>query len=114
MFVVQLRNSWHVNVAAAGHHTATARMEWAPARSLEGTSDRSLDRNQALSRGLAQTRNCPQEVYGIRMLRVTKDLAHRSIFHDLPKVHDGDCVSDLRNDSQIVCDKHDCHADAFL
>src|SRR6188474_3729588 len=102
MLIVQVGEGWHVNLAPTRHHPTTARMERTPTGSLERAGYRAFNRDQALSRGLAQTRHRPQEVHGIGVLGVAEDLAHRSILHHLTKVHDGDRVSNLRNDAQIV------------
>ena len=114
MLIVQLGHGRHVNLAPSWHHAAAARMERAPAGSLEGAGDRSFDRDQALPGGLAQARHGPQEVHGVGVLGVAEDFAHRPILHHLSEVHDGDRVSDLRDHTQIVSDKHDCHAQPLL
>src|SRR6266508_1739776 len=114
MLIVQLSDGRHMNLAPSYHGTAAARMEGATAGSLERTGDRAFDRDQALPGGLAQARHGSQEIHGVRVLGVAEDLAHRSILHHLSEVHDGDRVSYLRNDSQIVSDKHHRHADALL
>src|SRR5215212_11734961 len=89
-------------------------MERAPTRSFEGAGDRSFNRDQALSRGLTEARHSSQEVHRIRVLRVTEDLADRSILHYLSKIHDGYRVSDLRNHTQVMSDEHNRHAQALL
>src|SRR5687768_10344942 len=102
MLIIQLGEGRHMNLAASRHHAAAARVERAPTGSLKGAGDRSFNRNQALPRGLAQAWHCPQEVHGVRVLRVAEDLSHRSILYDLAEIHDSDRVSDLRNHTQIV------------
>src|SRR5215207_1968148 len=114
MLIVKVSEDWHVNLASARHHPAAAWMEWTPTGSLEGTGDRAFDRDQTLPRSFAKAGYRPQEVYSIGVLGVSEDLAHRAIFHHLPKVHDGNRISDLRNHTEIVSDKHNSHAQAFL
>ena len=114
MLIVQLGDSWHVNLAPSWHHTAAPRMERAPGGSLEWAGNRTFNCDQALTRALAQTRHRPQEVHGVRVLWVAEDLAHRSILHHLTKVHNSNCVRDLRDHTQIVRDKHDRHTQPFL
>ena len=89
-------------------------MEGASAGSLEGTGNRTFNRDQVLPSGLTQARHSPQKVHCVRMLGVVKYLANWAILHYLTKVHYGDRVSDLRDHTQIVSNKHDSHAQAFL
>src|SRR5688500_2899648 len=114
MLIVQVGDSRHVHFAAARDHLTAAWMEWTPAGALERTGDRALDRDQALPRSLAQARHRPQEVHGVGVFWIAEDLAHRTIFHHLPKVHNGNRIGDLRNHTQIVSDKHNSHAQACL
>src|SRR6266516_3303880 len=106
MLIVQLSQDRHMNLAPSLHCAAAARMKWAPTGSLEGTGNRSFDRDQTLPRGLAQARHSSQKIHGVRVLGVTEDFAYRPILYNLSEVHDGDCVGDLCDDSQIVSDKH--------
>src|SRR5215212_3156396 len=114
MLSIQLSKGRHFNLAPPCHSAAAAWMERAPTRSFEGAGDRSFNRDQALSRGLAEARHGSQEVHCVRVLGVTEDLADRSILHYLSEIHDGYRVSDLRNHTQVVSDEHNRHAQAFL
>src|SRR5688572_22878623 len=87
MLIAHLGDGRHVNLASSRHHAAATWMERTPAGSLEGTGDRSFNRDQTLPRGLAQARHRPQKVHGVRVLGVAEDLAHRSILYDLAEIH---------------------------
>src|SRR6266540_2030351 len=114
VLIVQLSEDWHVNLTSSRHHAAAARMEWAPAGSLEGAGNRSFNSDQALPRGLAQAWHGPQEIHGVGVLRVAQNLPYRSILHHLSEIHNGDRVGNLGDDSQIVSDEHYRHADPLL
>src|SRR6185436_7815074 len=114
MLIVELCDRRHLNLAPSRHRAATTRMKRAAARSFEGAGDRSLDRNQTLSGGLAQTWDCPQKIHSVWVLGVAEDLAHGSVFDYLTEIHDGNGVSDLCDHTQIMGDKHNRHAQAFL
>src|SRR5688572_18894462 len=102
VLIVQVGDGRHVNLTAARHHAAAARMERTATGSMEGAGDRSFNRDQALPCGLAQPRHGPQEVHSVGVLGVAENFAHRSILHHLSEVHYGDRVSNLRNHTQIV------------
>src|SRR5215203_6771360 len=101
MLVIQLSKGRHLNIAPSLHRTTTARMKGTSAWSLERAGNRTFNRNQTLPRGLAEARHSSQEIHSVRVLGVAEDLAHRSILHHLPQIHDGDRIRDLRDHTQI-------------
>ena len=114
MLSIYLGNGRHVHFTAPCHGAAAARMEWAPAWSVERAGDRALDRDQPLARGFAQARHSPKEIHRVRMFWIAQDFAYRSIFHDLPEVHDRNSIGNLGDDSKIVGNEHDSHPEVLL
>ena len=59
-------------------------------------------------------RNGPEQVIGIRIQRVSKELPGRCKLHDSSRIHHRNPVTDFRSNSKIVCHHHNTHAKIFL
>src|SRR6185369_12711015 len=114
MLSIQLGNDRHLDFTASSHRPTAAWMERAPARPVERTGDGSLDRDQSPPGSLAQPWHSTEKINRVRMFWIAQNLAYRSIFHDLPEVHDSNGIGNLGNDSQIMRDEHDSHPEVFL
>ena len=78
-----------------------------------GLERRMVDRRQALTLG-TELRDAVDEGPGIRVLGIGEDLAGRPIFDDFSAKHDCDMIGDSTDDSEVVGDEDNGHADAFF
>src|SRR6266571_7558234 len=101
---------------AYGHHFWTARGKFTPLGKIEearhnagnllettfGTSDIFINARERLQKSL-----------GIWVIRLSKELFHRRLFHNLPSIHDHHLARDLSNDPKIMGD-HDNRCDKLV
>jgi hypothetical protein len=57
--------------------------------------------------GLVDARHRSEQAGGVRMRRRVKYAARVRFLHDAARVHDGDAVSELGDDAEIVRDEHE-------
>src|SRR6267142_6393167 len=97
---------------AAGQDVGAARMEVTTGRQVGKVGRLARDRIQRLL--VAELRHRADQGARVRVLGSVEELPHRRLLDDLARVHHGDPVTHLRDDTQVVRDEDQGHADLTL
>ena len=101
-----LETDFHAMLTAGSKGTALWRIQHIHRRAFDG--------NQPLIILRIDTGHGTQEPHGVGMGGIVEDVVHRSLLHNLSRIHDRNLVADFRHHPQIVGDEDDAHVGLFL
>src|SRR3954466_2533365 len=84
-----------------------ARVEVTARWRIKGRGDFTLHRRELAPAGI-QPRHLGQERDRVRMVRPSEQLLGPPLLDDPAKIHDGDAVGEMPNDTEIVADEEIC------
>src|SRR5579859_1015742 len=95
---------------AALDRIRAAGLEWAAGRRVDQIRRQAFDRDELFLARLIQPGDGLQQTQRVRVARVVEDLVGGAGFDDVAGIHDVDAIGDARDNTQVVGDHDDRHA----
>ncbi len=95
------------------HAMLTARCKRTAFRRIQHIDRRTFDRDQSFIALCIYTRHGAQKSFCIWMCRFVENIINRSLFYDTSCIHNGNFITDICDNTQVMSDKDDSHLCLF-